>query len=84
MSPGSYALFALPVPLLDYVREAALVGLLASGMVRAWALALLAGGAAAEAWYSLNGRVEVGRDGMGTFMVCLSLSLLRPCTLLIR
>ncbi|KAF7974537.1 hypothetical protein HWV62_12010 [Athelia sp. TMB] len=68
VTPSSYALFALPVPLLAYMREAAIVGFLASGLVRAWALALLVVAAAAEAWYALNGRVEVGRNGQATFM----------------
>ena len=73
-TPDDYALYAFPAPLIEYVREATLIGLLTSsftgrGRWRKYALGCLGAAGMGEAWFTLSAPVTVSGHGKDDFMV---------------
>lgn len=74
-----YALFAIPRPLLEYVRSAAVVGFVTMRetgreWARRWALCALVLAAAVEAYMLATVEVSIPREAKSAFMVRLSIN----------
>lgn len=69
-----YAVNALPGPLLQYIREGALIGFLTiTGSFRekwrTYAMAAIVGAAVLEGYWTITAEIKIPKDGMGTLMV---------------
>lgn len=76
-----YALYSLPRPLLEYIRETAVVGLLTIGgshkeRWRTLAVCATVCAAMAEGYWVLTVQVQIPKNGMGVVMVRHRLTLL--------
>ncbi len=80
-----YAIYAFPGPLLQYIREALVVGLLTiNGSFRdkwrTYSLAAIVCAAIVEGYWTMTAEIKIPRDGLGTLMVrSLRLSMLSTC-----